>query len=100
MFLNDDDEEKTEFITAIEGKKLKSLNNSNADEKKTPLIIPCQTNQLVIKSSKSTAKPSSSMTSTTVPKDPLSGLTNNADIDVIRELISDSINHKKKDKKD
>jgi hypothetical protein len=73
-------QENVELITSIEGKQLKSLNEKN-ESKKLPLIIPCKKNELNFK-----------------VKSKNINEVNPEDLEVLNELIADSINQKNKKK--
>lgn len=76
----ENDEEKRELIGSIEGKKVKSLTNTDSDEKKKPLVIPCPKNQLNLN------------------PDKLAANTNPEDLEVIKELINDTLKTKNEKK--
>jgi hypothetical protein len=80
--LKNDEDEKCELIGSIEGKKVKSLNKSEGDEKKKPLIIPCQKNLLNF-------NPKLATTATSAE-----------DLEIIKELIKDTLKNKEEQNKD
>ena len=88
---NEKDEEKIELITSLAGNKIQSL---NPVEKKGPLIIPCQENTLIIKSTKSQEKQQDdASTSATL----LNGLAANAspeDIEAYKALLAEQESRK------
>jgi len=72
---HDDDEDKREIIGAIVGNKIKSISNPESNEKAKPLVIPCQKNHINFN-----------------PK-----LISNAsaeDLEVIKEMINDTLKSK------
>lgn len=77
-----DDDDKRELIGSIEGKKLKSLNKTDEDEKKKPIVIPCAKNQLNFNPAKLTANAKAE------------------DLEVIKELINDTLKNKNEKPKD
>lgn len=99
LFKQDDSKKKSnnendqpELITSIEGTKVKPLNGTSKQDNK-PLVIPCQKNQLLIKSKKDT-KDDNTDSFKIDPK------ANPDDVEAVKALIQDSLKRKNTEKEE